>query len=175
MVGKPEELSRYSGGVVGSDWWPSLPRSSCMAASSCSSRRCARSSFCISASKRRLCSLNRSYSNLFFSSCAQSSIPGFNEITGGPRRVSARTPLSYPVGGHAHTNCTLCNACDHRKSAWLCLTTNNTTNVKARGQSHKPQQASPTKPSNIRSYSRSGLNAPCFQASPAGRARAAAL
>ena len=31
--GNPEEDSRYSGGVVGSDWWPPIvlrPRSSCI-------------------------------------------------------------------------------------------------------------------------------------------------
>jgi hypothetical protein len=34
--GKPEFVSRYSGGVVGSDWWPAVvllldrPRSSCI-------------------------------------------------------------------------------------------------------------------------------------------------
>lgn len=45
--GKPELDSRYSGGVVGSDWCPVVevplllrPRSSCICASSCSSFRC---------------------------------------------------------------------------------------------------------------------------------------
>jgi len=68
MVGNPDEVSRYSGGVVGSDWWPaSLPMSSCMATSSCSSLRCCWSNLCISASKRRFCSLSLSYSKRFFS------------------------------------------------------------------------------------------------------------
>jgi hypothetical protein len=76
--GKPELDSRYSGGVVGSDWWPALeflldrPRSSCIWASSCSSRRCCRSSSCISASKRLFCSRSLSYSSFFFSNCVNS-------------------------------------------------------------------------------------------------------
>jgi len=72
IVGKPEDVSRYSGGVVGSDWWPPnrLPvNSSCIYCSSCSSRRVCASSFWISASKRRLCSRSRSYSSRFFSNC----------------------------------------------------------------------------------------------------------
>lgn len=72
MVGNPEEVSRYSGGVVGSDKWPvraPRPKSSCIRNSSISSSRCCAASFCISASKRRLCSRIFSYSIFFFSSC----------------------------------------------------------------------------------------------------------
>ncbi len=56
-VGNPEDVSRYSGGVVGSDWCPPYrPRSSCILTSSLSDCMVWASSFWISASKRLLCS-----------------------------------------------------------------------------------------------------------------------
>lgn len=61
--GKPVVVSRYSGGVVGSDWCPdNLP---------CSSTICdnSNSCFCISASNSRFCSRILSNSSRFFSIC----------------------------------------------------------------------------------------------------------
>jgi hypothetical protein len=78
MEGNPEEVSRYSGGVVGSDWCPVKPRpvfprpkSSCICANSSSSISCCCSSLAISASNRRFCSTNFSYSSVFFCNCSQ--------------------------------------------------------------------------------------------------------
>lgn len=76
IVGNPDAVSRYSGGVVGSDWCPvkpkpvgPRPRSSCICASSSSSISCCCSNFAISASKRRFWSTSFSYSIVFFWSC----------------------------------------------------------------------------------------------------------
>lgn len=61
--GKPVVVSRYSGGVVGSDWCPdNLPCSSTICDNSISC-------FCISASKSRFCSRILSNSSRFFSIC----------------------------------------------------------------------------------------------------------